>query len=120
MHLVLLILIALTLSLVINFVHQVIRSAQLEAQRSDLQREVARLETQTTHLEQAVEYVESDTYIERAAREQLGYAYEEDTVLLPRFVGEPTVTPGPTPINKASLPAREPNWQRWWQALFEK
>lgn len=116
-HLVTLALVVLTLSLLVNFGSQVIQSARLEARRAELAAEVAQLEAEKRLLEGAVAHAESDVHVERVAREQLGYAREGDTVLLPQM---PLSTPVPTatPAPALPTPAPDPNWQRWWSALF--
>lgn len=117
MHLVTLALGLLTVSLLINFVNQVIQSATLEARRATLQQEVQALEAENLHLRGAVEYVESDVYVERVAREQLGYAREGETVVLPRML-LPTPTPPAAPAAAtAPQPTAVPNWQGWWEAF---
>ncbi len=114
------VLVILTASLLVSFIHQVIRSSQLEAQRTELATEVAALHAETDRLQSAVEHVESDVYVERVAREQLGYARQDDTVVFPRFVAPSPVpeqvSPNPQPTPPPPPPA--PNWKRWWQALF--
>jgi len=112
-------LILVALSLLVNFAHQVLQSANLETQRSSLATEVTQLETETNQLKRAVEYAESDASVERVAREQLGYANPQDTVLVPQFL-EPTPPPTPPdPSPKVRIrPTPAPNWQLWWKALF--
>jgi hypothetical protein len=109
----------LMLSLVIHFVNQVLQSAHLETQRAELEAEVAQLEAENQYLLGAVEYVESDLYIERVAREELGYAREGETVVLPVFVA-PTPTPPPTTpeAEVPPSPTPQPNWHGWWQSFF--
>lgn len=117
LHLIVIILVVLILSLLVSFTHQVIRSNRLEAQRVQLEAEVATLEAETRYLEGAVDYVESDAYVERVAREQLGYAQDGDVVLVPQFVNPTPVPATPTPVPVALAPA-EPNWWLWWQGVF--
>ncbi len=112
------VLLLLTFSLVLNFVHQVMQSVALEGQRVTLQTQVALLETRTTALQGAVEYAESDGYVERVAREQLGYARDGDVVVLPHVAAPtPTVEREPAHTAIGTSPA-EPNWRQWWRALF--
>jgi cell division protein FtsB len=120
-HFIIAVLVVLTASLLVSFIHQIIRSSQLEAQRNELATEVAALHAETDRLQAAVEHVESDVYVEQVAREQLGYARQDDTVVFPRFVAPSPmpehVTP-PEQIAVAEPPPHSPNWKRWWQALF--
>jgi cell division protein FtsB len=118
-HIAIIIMLLLMLSLVINFVNQVLQSAHLEARRTEMATEVAQLEAQNQQLLGAVEYAESEQHVERVAREELGYAREGETVVVPLFT-EPTPTPPlPTPVVEVRpTPTIQPNWQRWWGAVF--
>lgn len=119
-----LVMLALIGLLVANFVGQVLQSARLEAELEAREAEVAALEAENRELEAAVAYAESDVNVERIAREQLGMARPEDTVLLPQM---PTAAPPPTPATTEQASAAEqiapaapaePNWRLWWQAFF--
>jgi cell division protein FtsB len=105
--------------LVANFIGQIMQAAALEARREELAAEVAQMEADNATLRGAVEFSESDVYIERVAREQLGYAREGDVVILPREL--PAAAPAaPAADEQPAAPAApaEPNWRLWWQALF--
>ena len=105
--------------LVVNFVGQVMQSARLESTRATLEGEVAQMQATNTRIEGAVTYTESDVYVEQVAREQLGYAHDGDTVILPRLVAPtpvPTANPAAPTTASPSVPTT-PNWQRWWQAF---
>lgn len=116
-HLVTIGLVALSLWLLASFVGQVITSAQMERRKQELQAENAQIEAENEHLKAQVAYAESPVYADRIAREQLGYAREGDTVILPTFPESTTVAIAPTP---APLPASapQPNWRGWVQAFF--
>lgn len=110
-------LVALSFWLLASFVGQVITSAQMERHKEALRAEIAQLAAENAALQDQIAYAESPAYAERIAREQLGYAREGDTVILPTFP-DPTATPAtPTP---APLPTAspEPNWRGWVRALF--
>lgn len=105
--------------LVANFVGQILQSAALEARRDELAAEVAALEADNATLRGAVEFTESDVYIERVAREQLGYAREGDVVILPREL-PPAAPAAPATSEEPAAPAAPatPNWRLWWRAIF--
>lgn len=105
--------------LAVNFVGQVLQGARLESRRAEIEAEVARIKAENAVLEGAVAFTESDVYVERIAREQLGYAREGDVVIFPR---EAPASPSPsvsaeTPAPEAVPPPLE-NWRLWWLALF--
>src|SRR6266511_2165101 len=117
-HLLTLVLLAVSISTLMGFVGQIVDSAQLERRKDELRAENAQYATENAALTTAVAEAESPAYAEKILREQRGYAREGDTVILPTFpqitppaAAQPTAQPAPT-----RAPA--PNWQRWGQALF--
>lgn len=110
-------LVALSLWLLASFVSQVITSAQMERRKDDLRAEIARIEAENAALNDQVAFAESPVYAERAAREQLGYAREGDTVILPTFP-QATPTPEAPPSSPSITPTVEANWRGWARALF--
>lgn len=107
----------LTISLIVNFGSQVLRSAELEEQRAALQQEVDQLSAENDELTARAAFFESRVYAELIARDQLGYAREGDTVLLTQITRPPdeAAADPPTPLPQ---PAPLPNWHRWWDAFF--
>ena len=116
-HLITVGLVVLSLWSLSNFVGQVITGAQLERRKEEVQAEVARIEAENAALKQRVVEAESPAYAERIAREQLGFAREGDTVVLPTF---PEHTPVPIAPTTAPLPTPTPqsNWRGWVRAFF--
>ncbi|HMQ32154.1 MAG TPA: septum formation initiator family protein [Chloroflexaceae bacterium] len=107
--------------LVANFVGQVLQSARLENQRIALEAEVARMEAENGRLAGAVAFTESDVYVERVARGQLGYAREGDVVILPRLeapTADPLEDAAPAATEGPPQPPPTPNWRLWWEAFF--
>ena len=72
---------------------------------------------QNERLATAVALATSPAYAEQIAREQLGYAREGDTVILPSF---PQVTPTVLHPTTAPLPSptAQANWRGWVGAFF--
>lgn len=116
-HIVALGMVVLSLWMLASFVGQVITSAEIERRRVALESEIARLERENSALSGEVAYAESPAYAERIAREQLGFAREGDTVVLPTF---PDVTPAPAESAAPPIPAPTPrsNLSAWAGALF--
>lgn len=80
----------------------------------------AAVEEQVT-LQAELEYVKSDEYVERWAREHAGMTQPGETLVIPIM---PTATPTPLPTatlvpspTATPTPTPAPFWQRWWQAL---
>lgn len=109
--------VVLSLWMLASFIGQIITSSQIERRRDARLAEIAQLESQIAGLEADVAYAESPAYVDRIAREQLGYAREGDTVVLPTF---PDVTPAPVAPTSEPLPAPAPrtNLGGWLSALF--
>lgn len=110
-------LVGLSVWLMIGFVGQVISIAQMERHRESLQAEVAQIEATNAALRNDVEYAESPAYTEQVLREQLGYAREGDTVILPTLP-EPTVPPADQSTTPVPTVQPAPNWRGWLRAFF--
>jgi cell division protein FtsB len=116
-QLVALAMIVLSLWMLASFVGQVLTSAQLERRSEALEAEIARLENENARLEADVAYAESPAYAEQIAREQLGYAREGDTVVLPTFP-EALPTPEIPVVEPLPVPPPRTNLAGWGAALF--
>jgi cell division protein FtsB len=116
-RLVALVLVALSLWLLANFVGQVIASARMDRQIVEKQAEMAKSEAELASLKDQVAFAESPAYAEQVAREQLGFAREGDTVVLPTLPERKAALAVAVPV---PLPAPPPqsNWRGWVRALF--
>ncbi len=115
-RLIALVLVVISLWLLVNFIGQVIVAARMDRQIADKQAEMTQIEAGNAALKDHVTYAESPAYAEQIAREQLGYAREGDTVILPTLpdrLTAPAAAPPPLPA-----PAHEPNWRGWLHAFF--
>ncbi len=106
--------------LLVNFVQQVIQAAVLDARYATLSAEVAELKATNDQLATAVAYSESPAYVERIAREQLGYGREGDVVIRPYLAPTSQSSVEPGLANDAPpRPERSvENWRLWWWAFF--
>jgi cell division protein FtsB len=116
-RLVVLVLAALSLWLLVNFVGQVVVAARMDRQIADRQAENARIEAANEALKQRVGFAESPAYAEQIAREQLGAAREGDTVLLPTLPERKPERAVAAPVPVPAPPA-QPNWRGWLHAFF--
>jgi cell division protein FtsB len=116
-RLVALVLVALSLWLLANFIGQVIASARMDRQIVEKQAEMTKAEAELASLNDQVAFAESPAYAEQVAREQLGFARQGDTVVLPtlpeRKAAVVAAVPAPLPA-----PAPQANWRGWVRALF--
>lgn len=117
-HLIAIVLGLISIWMLIGFVGQVITSAQLEQRRAELKAEIALIEATNQALQAQIEYAESPDYAEQQAREQLGYAREGDTVILPTFPEVAPAATAPTP-EAVPTPAPHSNWRAWLDALSQ-
>ena len=107
--------------LMVNFIHQVVQSASLDERHAVLATEVAELEAANQLLTTAVAYSESPAYVERIAREQLGYGREGDVVIRPYLAPTSqsgTVESGTTDDTTLRSERSVENWRLWWWAFF--
>ncbi len=71
-------------------------------------------------LQQRLDYVQSDAYVEEVARTQLKWSRPGETVVV--IVSPPAVAPA---IPKADQPpavkptSEQPAWKQWWNIFFE-
>ena len=116
-HLITLVLAVLSLWSLVGFVGQVISSAQMERHKEELRAENAKLAAENTQLQDRIAEAKSPDYADRIAREQLGYAREGDTVILPTLL-QPTAAPANSPAPPPPAKVPDPNWRRWVNAFF--
>ncbi len=86
----------------------------------------ASLQDSNTRLKVALQYYQSDKYIEQRAREDLNLRRGDEEVLIPVNV-EPTfkdqaTQPGQNPAEQATttgeVSAEKPNWQKWLELFI--
>lgn len=89
-----------------NFAGSRFRAQQVSSQRSQLQQEIVSMEARYDQLKSLEDYLQSDEYVEKVARQQLGLvkAGETGIVILP-------TQPSPSPV-PGSQPA-----ENWWDTI---
>jgi cell division protein FtsB len=84
-----------------------VRSYQLHQREEALRTEITDLQGRFARLEALRDYLNSDEYIEAAAREQLGLVREGETGFI-AIGSQPAPTPGPN----------DPHPELWWDVLI--
>lgn len=112
----------IALFLAADFGRRALDAYRLSRVVSALEEDVAAMRAENEALKERLEYVNTDAYIEEAAREKLQWAKPGDTVVRTLFSEDkeaPATTPAPS---QGSLQGEEgmekPNWQRWLDLLF--
>ncbi|RME42122.1 MAG: septum formation initiator family protein [Chloroflexi bacterium] len=92
---------------------------QLRGTKAHLEAQVAALEQEVAGLEATKEFVQTDAYIEQAAREEYKMSRPGDQVIVPLFEDEaaPPQQKVAEPARPASPAPTEP-WQAWWDLFF--
>ena len=88
---------------------------RLSLQRATLALENTQLAQTQMVLETKIANVNSDTAVEKWAREEAKLVKSGDKLIVP--IPPPGETPQPTPI-QVVLPEPVPNWRVWWQLFF--
>ncbi|MFQ5594167.1 MAG: septum formation initiator family protein [Anaerolineae bacterium] len=90
---------------------------QLRNTKAELQAEVTALEEEVADLEAEKSFVQTDEYIEQAAREEYKMSRPGDQVVVPLFQDEGTAA-SQSPPPARSMPS-EP-WRAWWRLFFDQ
>jgi len=114
--------VTIVLFLAVDFGRRAIDAYRLSRVVATLEEEVAAMRAENEALKERLEYVDTDAYIEEAAREKLRWVQPGDTavIVLPSEEQEaPEATPLPSPGNlQGEEVIKKPNWQRWLDLLF--
>lgn len=112
----------IALFLAADFGRRALDAYRLSRVVSALEEDVAAMRAENEALKERLEYVNTDAYIEEAAREKLKWAKPGDTVVRTLFSEDeeaPVTTPAPSQGSLQGEGGMEkPNWQRWLDLLF--
>jgi cell division protein DivIC len=99
-HMMLLLAIPVLVYLAFSAGRKVIEMVVLRQQAAELRQEIEQLKARNAALREQIAYLQSDAYVEKVAREDLGLVKPGDTpvaVVMPSPSATPTPTPTPTP-----------------------
>jgi len=91
---------------------------QLRNSKAALQAEVAALEQDVADLEAEKAFVQTDEYIEQAAREEFKMSRPGDQVVVPLFEDDEVISSQQAP--QSAPPALTEPWRAWWALFFGK
>jgi cell division protein FtsL len=112
-------LVGLILIILISFplARSVSKRYQIDKEISDLDKEIAEVETKNKDLKQLINYLESDQFVEEKARLNLGLKKEGENVVV--IKGDPLVASGsPSGDDKSRASENFSNFQKWWNYFF--
>jgi len=107
----------IAISFVVDFSRKAVESYRVRLRAVELGHMIDRAEAERERLQALKAFMQTDAFIERAAREEFGMGWpgEVQVVIIP---GPPPATPPPPPTPTPRPKEEEtPRWQEWW-ALF--
>jgi len=100
-------------SLIINLPGDIWRLSKAGDQTKTAEEKVRKLEKERQELLEKRQYYQSDEFVEEEARNKLGMARPDETVvILPPNVSQVLGRSENVPVSEI------PNWQRWWKLFF--
>lgn len=105
----------LGLYLIVSFSRDLWHLWQKEGEIRKSQLKLEELRVKNEELKKQLEYVKSETFLEKEAREKLGLAKPGETVLILPENLEEALGINPPSISENQ---RLSNWERWWRLFF--
>lgn len=112
--------ISISVFLAVDFARRTAAIYRIKNEAVRLEEEVAGLRVQGQTLENRLQYVQSDTYVEEIARTQFNWALPGETavVVMATPQAQPPSSSGEGDIAPDAPPPEEP-WQAWWQLFLD-
>ncbi|MFA4941598.1 MAG: septum formation initiator family protein [Patescibacteria group bacterium] len=112
-------LVGLVLIVLISFplARSISKRYQIDKEISDLDKEIAEVETKNKDLKQLINYLESDQFVEEKARLNLGLKKEGESVVV---IKEDLLVASGSPSggDKSGASENFSNFQKWWNYFF--
>ncbi len=103
----------------VGFARVTLASYRARALKAKLEAEVTALEGDITKLQKKLEYVQTDEYVEEAARTEFRMVRPGDRPVVPLFRGK-AVGPAITGVPAAQPAPKIPPWRAWWLVFFDQ
>jgi cell division protein FtsB len=112
--------ITISFFLVVDFARRTASIYRIKSEEIRLEEEVAAVRAQRQDLQDRLNYVQSDAYVEEIARTQLKWARPGETVVV--VMATPQAVPTPPPGKQYAVtdgPPPETQWQAWWLLFLD-
>ena len=110
----------MAISMIVDFGRKATANYRIRREETRLEQEIAAERAKHEALLARREYVQTDEYIERVAREELKWVRPGETLVVPVPLNrQPPPTPQTPPAPTEPLP-RESHWQEWWTLFFDR
>ncbi|MCR4408391.1 MAG: septum formation initiator family protein [Anaerolineae bacterium] len=110
--------ITLTLSLIVDFGRKATANYRIQQEEARLSKEIAILEARQEELKRWKAIVQSDTFVEQWARQEMHLVRAGETAVMPLIPQRPQIAQSPEVSPLQTAEEQElPCWQVWW-ALF--
>jgi len=110
----------MAISMTVDFGRKATANYRVRNEETRLEQEIAAERAKHEALLARREYVQTDEYVEHAAREELKWVKPGEIVVVPvplnrKPLPTPETAPAPT-----ELLQRESHWQEWWALFFDR
>ncbi len=110
----------MAISMIVDFGRKAATNYRIRREELRLEQEIAAERAKHEALVALKEYVQTDEYVERIAREELKWVKPGEIAVVPIPLNEE-----PPPIPEAysaptQPPQRESHWQEWWALFFDR
>ena len=110
----------MAISMIVDFGRKATANYRIRNEESRLEQEIAAERAKHEALLARREYVQTDEYVERVAREELKWVKPGEIVVVPIPLNrKPLPTPETVPA-PAKLSQGESHWQEWWTLFFDR
>ena len=100
------------------------RGRSIQEEITTLQREGSKIRQENSLLKDKIEYLKTDDFQEREAKDKLNYQEDGERVaIIKQSAGSDTahviISPGATDGSAVTVTFQEPNYQKWWRKFFD-
>jgi len=112
--------VTISLTLLVGFAYKISSYEQIKREAQRLRDKVERVQAENQALQARKDFVQTDAYVEKVAREELNFGRFGDTVVMVKNVSTQGLGAGllPSPEAGASAASTSPPWRAWYELFF--